>query len=103
MLFHVTMSHTPENCPACDPEKMKEAMAAGEKMESVAKELNIKVHFMVTEVVGHTVYGLVETDNPDSLARFFGGIPFPQDVKATPVEPLQQMIARSKEMMAQQR
>ena len=103
MLFHITMIHAPESCPACDPQMMEEALVSAEKAESMAKELEIKVHFMVNEVVGHTIFALLETDSADALARFVGAIPFPQDIIAVPVEPLQEMVARAREMMKQQK
>jgi uncharacterized protein with GYD domain len=75
---------------------MKEALAAADKAKSMAEELGIQVHSMVTEVVGHTVYALLETDRADALAGFVGAIPFPQEVRAVPVEPLQEMLARER-------
>ena len=62
MLFHVTMTHTPENCPRqLPPDKQKKFFAQAEEMPKVAKEMNIKIHFMVGGV-GHTMYALVEAD-----------------------------------------
>ncbi len=49
MLFHITMTHTVEDCPGYNREKMPEVMAAFEKREALAKELNIKCHFWSRE------------------------------------------------------
>ena len=99
MLFLVTMTHTAENCPAYDPEKMREGIESAEKVESAAKELNLKLHFQVTAILEHTTYTLVETDSPEALTRFFGAIPFPQEFRVTPVEHLGDMIKRTREML----
>jgi len=95
------MTHTAESCPVYHPEQMSAAMESAEKSESLTKELNIKVHFMLSAIAGHAMYTLVEADNADALSRYFGSIPFPQDYTLTPVEHLQDMIKRAKEMMEQ--
>jgi len=103
MLFHITMTHTAENCPASDPEKMREVTEAAEKYESMAKELGMKIHFLVGDVLGHNMYALVETENPDALQRSFGMIPFPQDFVVTPVGHLKDLIKKVKEMLSEKK
>jgi len=103
MLFLVTMSHSAEKCPANDPEKMRETIEIVDKIEPMAKELNIKIHFMVLSGLGHTTSVLVEADSIDALSRFFGTIPFPQEFTLTPVEHLQDAMKRAKEMLEQQK
>jgi len=100
MLFLVTMTHTPDNCPAYwPPEKQAELYEGADKIVEAAKELNIKVHFMLAEA-GHVMYALLEADNIIAVSDFVNGVPLKQDVKVTPVAPLQDVIAAAKTQMA---
>jgi hypothetical protein len=47
MLFHVTMTHTADSCPAYHTERMPEVISSFEKLERLATELNIKAHALV--------------------------------------------------------
>ena len=40
MLFHVIMTHTADDCPGYNLEKMPELVATMGKMEDIAKEMN---------------------------------------------------------------
>lgn len=100
MLFHVTITHTPENCPAqLPPDKQKKFFAEAEKMPEVAKKMNIIVHFMVSGV-GHTMYALVEADSFDSLNMFFTGVGIKQDYQIEPVGHVKDIIAAFKTTLA---
>ncbi len=101
MLFMLTMTHTAESCPGNNPEKMPEAVEAMDRMESLAKELNIKIHFQVIATLEHATYALVEADSAGALSRFFGDVPFPQTSRIVPVEDFQDMMKRAKKMMMQ--
>jgi muconolactone delta-isomerase len=97
MLFHVTMTHTPENCPAeLPPDKLKKFFAQAEKMQKVAqKKTNIKIHFMVGGV-GHTMYALIEADTFDAMNMFFSGMGFKQDYQIEPVGHVKDIMAAFK-------
>ena len=96
MLFHVTMTHTPENCPAqLPPDKQKKFFAQAEKMRKVAKEMNINIHFLVGGV-GHIMYALIEADNFDAMNMFFSGMGFKQDYQIEPVGHVQDIMAAFK-------
>jgi muconolactone delta-isomerase len=96
MLFHVTMTHTPENCPAqLPPAKQKKFFAEAEKMRKVAPKMNINIHFMVAGV-GHTMYALIEADDFDAMNMFFSGMGFKQDYQIEPVGHLKDVIASFK-------
>lgn len=103
MLFLVTMTHSAESCPSNNPEKMPEAMESVDAMESLAKELNIKIHFQVIATLEHTTYALVEADSVEALSGFFGDVPFPQMSKVTPVEYFEDVMKRVKEKMQQEK
>lgn len=103
MLFLVTMTHTAESCPVYHPKQMSATIESAKKSESIAKELGMKIHFMLSAIAGHTAYTLVEADNAGALSRYFGSIPFPQDYTVTPVGHLKDMIERAKEMLSEKK
>ena len=96
MLFHVTMTHSPENCPAqLSPAEQKKFFTKAEKMQQVAKGMRINVHFMLAGV-GHTMYALVEANSFDSLNMFFTGMGIKQDYQIEPVGHVKDVIAAFK-------
>ena len=101
MLFHVTMTHTPDNCPGHNKEQMPAVLASLEKLGGVAAELNLKVHFLLWGAPEHVAYGLIEADNPGSLARYVLAMDLKQDIKVTPVQNMDEVIAMGKAIMAQ--
>ena len=58
-----------ENCPGYHRERMPAILEAAEKMEDLAKELNVKVHFVLNAAPEHDFYVLLEADGPFSVAR----------------------------------
>jgi hypothetical protein len=63
MLFHLTHMHTPESCPAHNPEGMKK-MAL---LMTSAEEKGIRIHGMYTCTWEHTIYGVIEAESADAL------------------------------------
>ena len=101
MLFHVTMTHSEDNCPAYQREKMSEFAAAMEKAEALAEEMNVKVHFFLWGAPEHVAFGLFEADSIAAVSRYvFAAVPIRQDFKVTPVQHLQEMMAMAKAMTA---
>lgn len=100
MLFHITMTHSPDNCPANSPPlEQKEFFAQAEKMQDTAKEMNIDIKFIVAGV-GHTMYALMEANSFIDLNSFLSGMPFKQDIQAEPVGYAEDIISVFKEELA---
>lgn len=102
MLFHVTMTHTPEDCPGYNPEKMPELIAALEKLDEITKESNVKVHFAVNAAPAHVDYALLEAESLSSVLDYVHAIPFRQDFKVTPVQHEQDLMTWAKAKMEQE-
>lgn len=100
MLFHVTMTYTPEDCPAYKKEMMPEVIASMEKLEQVGNELNVKAHLLLWGAPEHVAYAIVEGDSPGAVARYLNTIAIKQDFKVTPVQRLQEVIEMAKAMIA---
>jgi muconolactone delta-isomerase len=100
MLFHVTMTHTPDNCPAeLPPAQQKKFFAEAEKMQNAAKKMKISVHFWVAGV-GHTMYALVEADSFRAMNMFFSDTGFKQDYQIEPVDHAKNIIAAFRTKLA---
>jgi len=39
MLYHVTMTHTPQDCPAYERQKLAELVTASDKWDALAREV----------------------------------------------------------------
>jgi hypothetical protein len=101
VLFHVTMTHTAATCPAYEREQMPSFIADAEKLEAVAQELHVTVHFLLWAAPEHVAYAILEADNLGAIARYVNAIPLRQEFKVTPVQNLQDVIAMGRAMMAQ--
>ena len=67
MLFQMVNAHTPEDCPALKPDGLKTFAAVVKS----AQENGIRIHSMHVAPWEHTIYGLLETDNAESLDLWF--------------------------------
>ena len=102
MLFHITATHTADNCPGYNRELMPGLVEAVEKSEAVASELGIKVLFMVNAAPEHVTYALLETEDSSRIAFWTSSFPFKQDFKISPVRREEDLAAMAREFMARQ-
>lgn len=86
MLFHVTMTHTADNCPAYHLERMPDLIAAMEKLEEVGKELKVQAHVLLWGAPAHVGFAVLEADSLIAIGRYLNSIPITQDFEITPVE-----------------
>ena len=100
MLFHVTMTHTEDECPGYNRDKMPEVLAAAENLDSVAAELGANILFNVSGAPEHVGFMLVEAENPYLIARIVTTIPYKQSFKVTAVLGEAELIESARRMMA---
>jgi hypothetical protein len=93
MLFHVTSTHTADNCPAYNGDLREALGKAQEQMPRLAQELGVTVHFIVTGAPDHVVFSLLEADDLAAVARLLGAVPFKQDFRITPVQRMGEAVA----------
>ena len=98
MLFHLTMTHSEENCPAYDSGTMAKLAELELKRDDLTKDIGIKVHYMVSAAPGHVFYALVETDSVTSIALFTNAFPSRQSFQVTPVISLADLIKAGESM-----
>ena len=100
MLFHVTMTHTTDNCPAYHTERMPGLLASLEKLEGVGKELHVKAHALLWGAPDHVAFAVLEADSLGALGRYLTAIAMTQDFKITPVQNVSDLIEFGKASLA---
>ena len=100
MLFHVTMTHSADNCPAYHTERMPDVIASMEKLEERGKELNVKAHALLWGAPDHVAFAVLEADSLLTIGRYLNTIAITQDFKITPVENVSDVIQFGKAAMA---
>jgi hypothetical protein len=96
MLYHVTMTHSEDNCPAYDHEEMVKFIARSDTMEALAKELKITVHYLLWGAPDHVAFALIEAESLGALGRYVMSMPIRQAFRVTPVQHLQDVVAMVK-------
>ena len=84
MLFHITMTHTEDNCPIYHSEMMPGVLEAFENLETLGKELNVKVHYLTWCGPDHVAFALLEADTLSAISRYVFSIPMPQKINIVP-------------------
>ena len=102
MLFHVTATHSADNCPGYNRELMPPMLEAIEGSSDLATELGIKGHFMVSAAPKHVSYILLETDDSSRIPLWANSFPYKQEFDINPVMHEEKMAAMAREMMAAQ-
>jgi hypothetical protein len=99
MLFHVTLTHSEDECPGYNRDKLPELPAASDDPHNVAAELGPKIHFNVNGAPEHVGFMLVEADNPFIMARIVTTIPFKQSFKVTAVLNEAELMEGARQML----
>jgi hypothetical protein len=101
MLFHVTMTHTTDNCPAYHPQRMPGFLASLDKLDKVGMELNVKAHALLWGAPDHVGFAVLEADSLAAIGRYLTSIAITQDFKITPVQNVSELIEFGKATAAQ--
>jgi len=96
MLFHVTMTHTEDNCAVYKSEIMPAVLESFENLEALGKELKVKLHFFTWCGPQHVAFVLLEADTLSAVSRFLFSIPMRQQINIVPVEHLHDTMAMAK-------
>lgn len=96
MLFHITMTHTEDNCGVYHSHMMPAIMEAYNNMDALGKELNVKLHYFTWCAPAHTAFVLLEADSLSAVSRYVFSIPMPQQIDIVPVEHLEETLAMAR-------
>jgi len=100
MLFHVTMTHSADNCPAYHVERMAEVLASLENLEERGQKLNVKAHALLWAAPDHAAYAVLEADDLGAIGRYLNSIAITQEFKITPVQNVKDVIEFGKAAIA---
>lgn len=85
MLYHVTATHSPDNCPHYDPDLKEEMQQGMMTVDDVARELGVTIRFMVSAAPDHVFYSLLEADDFTAIQQVLTALPLRQEFTITPV------------------
>jgi hypothetical protein len=72
MLFHVRLTHSPENCWGRDEHEGKAAEFVA-RMDNAEESHDVSVHSAMVAPIEHTFYLLVESDSYEGLSGLLSG------------------------------
>jgi len=102
MLFHVTMIHTADNCPAFHTEHMPALVKAIENIDATARKSIVRVESFLWGAPAHVGYAVLEADSLGAIGRLLSSVPIVQDFEITPVEPISDLVDFAKALLASQ-
>jgi hypothetical protein len=100
MLFHVTMTHSADDCPAYHTEKMPDLLSSLDRLEEVGKELNVKAHTLLWGAPEHVAFAVLEAESLGAIARYLNSIALTQDFTITPVQNVADLVEFGREAIA---
>jgi hypothetical protein len=69
MLFMVVSQHSPESCPMVNETSREKLFTANQRMNEVAKALEIKVIGSWADMPAHMIFMLVDTPKPETPGK----------------------------------
>ncbi len=100
MLFHVTMTHAADDCPAYHTERMSEVVDSLANLDKIGKELHVKAHALLWGAPDHIAFAVLEADDLGAIGRYLTSIAITQDFQVTPVQHVSEVIELSKALAA---
>lgn len=102
MLFHITATHTADNCPGYNMEPIPEVLKGLQARNSIAKKQKVKLLGMWSAAPEHTFFMVIEAENLHDVDMFCTlSAPFKQDYNVTPVITAEELIKLGKDYLAQ--
>jgi FHA domain len=81
MLFHITISHSPNECPGRRPTEPPDLVAPSDRREALARELGVTLHFvlwgascMLWAQPEHLAFAVVEAEDVESAVQYVGSL-----------------------------
>lgn len=96
MLFHITMTHTEDNCGIYHSHMMPGIMEAYDNLDALGEELNVTLHYFTWCAPDHVGFVLLEADSLSAVSRYVFSIPMPQKISIVPVEHLHDTLAMAR-------
>lgn len=101
MLFHITATHSEDNCPGYNLELIPGVLKGLEAREEVARRNNIKIVGLWSGAPDHVFYLVLEGNRTHDIDQFLTeATPFKQAYRLTPVMTADELAELGKAMMA---
>jgi hypothetical protein len=108
MLFHVTLTHPPEDCPGRRPEQAPELIGPSEQLQMLGQELGVTAHSVVWAAAcllwaepEHVAYAIVEAPSVGAVEQFVALlVPPGWASRALPVFSLPAQLSVTRELLA---
>jgi hypothetical protein len=100
MLFHVTMTHTADNCPSYHTEEMPNVLVSLDRLDEVGRELHVKAHALLWGAPAHVAYAVLEADSLGAIGRYLNSIAITQEFEITPVQNVSDVIEYGRAVIA---
>jgi hypothetical protein len=99
MLVHITSTHSEENCPGYDKERLPAVREAWAKRDEIAKRHNVKLHWLLSTAPDHTFYTLVEAEKQTDIDLFLRELlPYPHKNTLTPVITAEELLGLARQL-----
>jgi len=92
MLFHVTLRHSPEDCPGRNPDKARASRVHFAEREARQREIGYRVRAFVGAWPSHLEYALIEAPDLATVHRWIGTFPNQDMATVTSVERMADLI-----------
>lgn len=93
MLFHLTMEHNAQYCPAQNPDDLRALRERYDQREQRSRETWVRVQFFVSGEPRHVTYALLKAPAVENVRRWLMKYPVPQDVTVTPVQRMAELLS----------
>jgi hypothetical protein len=81
VIFHLTISHSPQDCPGRRPADPPELIAPSDTRDTLGRELGVKLHLvlwgascMLWAQPEHLAFAVLEADDVESLMQYVGAL-----------------------------
>ncbi len=98
MLFHVTLRHSPEDCPGRNPDKARASRVHFAGREARQRYLGYQVWAFVAAWPSHLEYALVDAPDLPTVHRWIGTFPNQDKATVTPVGRMADLINQGQAM-----
>jgi hypothetical protein len=102
VLFHVTATHSEDNCPGFNRDALPDVMKGLQARKEIAADRGVKIVGGWSAAPEHVFYVVLEAESTHNIDLFLTeAIPFKQAFRVTPVMSLEELEELGKEMMSQ--
>lgn len=102
MLFHITATHTEDNCPGYNVEQIPGVLKGIESRNKIAKRNKVNILGFWSGAPEHSFYMVLDANSPRDIDMFLmEATPFKQAHRLSPVMTADELVEMGKAVMSQ--